>query len=156
MVFSIYIISNKINDKKYIGSTTKNPEIRWKSHINGKSKCKAINAAIKLYGVKNFTFEVIYNTKDFSELEKAEIYFIKEYNTFGENGYNLTMGGRGPNGYAHTPESKKLIKEKRKLQIMSDNFRKKASEHGKKGSEAYKKRYSEETRNKISIARRKT
>jgi hypothetical protein len=34
---SIYLITNKINDKKYVGLTTRSIEIRWKEHCRHSS-----------------------------------------------------------------------------------------------------------------------
>jgi hypothetical protein len=48
---------------------------------------------------------------------------------------NLTDGGEGASGYKHTEESKKIIKEKRKHQVFTDETRKKLSESIKRGYE---------------------
>ena len=48
---------------------------------------------------------------------------------------NLTDGGEGMSGYKHTEESKKIIKEKRKNQVFTDETRKKLSESIKRGYE---------------------
>jgi len=48
---------------------------------------------------------------------------------------NLTNGGEGMSGYKHTEESKKIIREKRKHQVFTDETRKKLSESIKKGYE---------------------
>jgi hypothetical protein len=48
---------------------------------------------------------------------------------------NRTHGGEGVAGYKHTEESKKIIKEKRKNQVFTDETRKKLSESIKRGYE---------------------
>ena len=77
----IYKITNKINNKCYIGQTIKTAEERWKEHkrnINiNHSNCinKTLYKAMRKYGIENFTFEVIQdNIETFEQLDKAEIY----------------------------------------------------------------------------------
>lgn len=90
----IYKITNKINGKCYIGQTMKNdPVDRWKSHCSKKTD-SAIHLAIVKYGKNNFTLEVIDNTNTIDELNQLEIMYIKQFNSFYPNGYNLDEGGR--------------------------------------------------------------
>ena len=96
----IYKITNKINNKSYIGQTTKTAEERWKEHkrsINtNHSSCinKTLYKAMRKYGIENFIFEVIQdNIKIYKQLDEAEIYWIDYYNTF-VKGYNETFGGQ--------------------------------------------------------------
>ena len=61
---TIYLITNKINKKCYVGQTIKAPEYRWKQHIKC---CLGIDASatnklynnMQRYGVWNFTFEIL-------------------------------------------------------------------------------------------------
>lgn len=99
---SIYVITCKTNNKKYVGFTNKTkPSVRFKEHIrlanNPENKDFSIlHAAIRKYGPENFNFEVIYQSKDCKYLlEEMEPYFIKKYDSFGKNGYNATKGGDG-------------------------------------------------------------
>lgn len=87
----IYKITNKLNNKTYIGQSVC-IERRWEEHIRDNSN-SLIHLAILKYGVKNFTFEVLEECHQ-SELDEKEIYWIKVFNSF-EDGYNLTLGGRG-------------------------------------------------------------
>ena len=87
----IYKITNNINGKVYIGQS-KNPQNRFKQHINDK-KDSAIHNAIKKYGEDNFSFEIIEGPiENYNEREK---YWIKLYNSY-EEGYNMTPGGEEP------------------------------------------------------------
>lgn len=107
---SIYLIENMINHKKYIGFTTQVPKERWKRHISGNSECGAIVSAIKKYGPDNFSFDIIHQSEDIEYTNKiTEPLLIKEYDTFGPNGYNLTSGGEGISGWNHTEEAKKKM-----------------------------------------------
>lgn len=92
-MIGIYKITNKINNKCYIGQS-RNIERRWKRHIQ-ENNDSAIHRAIKKYGVENFSFEVIEECST-EELDKKEIYWINFYNSIDkEKGYNLTLGGLG-------------------------------------------------------------
>lgn len=86
----IYIHTNKINGKKYVGQTIqKRPEDRWHGGANYCHSRKFYNA-IKKYGWDNFDHEVIPAFPE--ELDFLEIEFIKKYDTI-NNGYNLCSGG---------------------------------------------------------------
>ena len=113
----IYKITNKINNKIYIGMTTKDIEVRWKQHLKvSKSKNdknhRLIHKAILKYGVENFIFEKLYETDviNLEHLKELEIKYIKEYNSF-ENGYNLTKGGDGTYGYKLSQKRKEYLSQ---------------------------------------------
>ena len=95
MTKAIYIITNIINNKQYIGQTV-HPEKRWWEHCNRAKNNKdsyPIHCAIKKYGEKNFTFKILEWTEDYDTRE-AEL--IKQYNTLTPNGYNVIEGGHSP------------------------------------------------------------
>ncbi len=102
----IYKITNLINQKSYIGLTTKTPEIRYKEHIraafnsNDKSYNELLKKAIRKYGIENFIVEEIDKADNEKELKEKEIYWIQYYNTYylnkNSNGYNMTLGGDNP------------------------------------------------------------
>ena len=98
----IYLITNKINDKKYVGQTVTTIKNRTRQHFgNYKSKRKyAINLAIAKYGKDNFMVEEIdkISAQTKTELQeilnKKEIFYIQEYHSLAsEYGYNLDKGG---------------------------------------------------------------
>lgn len=97
----VYIATNKINGKKYIGYTTGTLHERIKNHIrkaNDKNQ-KAYNyffqRAIRKYSINNFIWEVLCVCNDKEECCQKEKEYIKEYNCIAPNGYNLTEGGDG-------------------------------------------------------------
>ena len=89
---TVYKITNKVNDKSYIGYSSLGAKARWSQHCanafrqNRKSK---LYSAMRKYGKENFVVDVIYEGDD--ALSK-ENYFIIEFDTK-ENGYNMTDGG---------------------------------------------------------------
>lgn len=106
----IYKITNKINNKCYIGQTIKNAEERWAEHqrhafgTHKNDQNKALYQAIRKYGLENFSFEILQdNITNFEDLDKAEIYWINYYNSF-INGYNSTQGGQAYHSYLPNEE----------------------------------------------------
>lgn len=86
----LYQITNKINNKQYIGITNDYKK-RWSNH-----KCNTtmvIGKAIQKYGVENFIFEVLKSNLSLEQASELEIKFIQEKNTLAPNGYNIAKGG---------------------------------------------------------------
>lgn len=129
----IYKITNKINNKIYIGKSI-NIKERWITHIresnisneqwdsNYRGVKTPFHSAIRKYGTENFTFEVLEEC-DREQLNDKEKYWIKELNATNRNiGYNVTLGGDGYNrgkgenapGCKITKAESDLIKQKLK------------------------------------------
>ena len=91
----IYKITNKVNNKSYIGYTINTIEERFKVHIQDSKKYKnrPLYRAFAKYGVGSFTIEVIEEVPDF-QLKVKEIICIKAFGTY-RKGYNATLGGDG-------------------------------------------------------------
>lgn len=111
-MIGIYKITNKINGKIYIGQSV-DIFYRWKAHSKclGKSEYPLYNDMEK-YGIENFTFEILeLCTKE--NLSDRERYYIEKFNSYiyyeNSNGYNITLGGYGTEGYKHDEERKKKI-----------------------------------------------
>ncbi|HDN3427523.1 TPA: GIY-YIG nuclease family protein [Staphylococcus aureus] len=93
----IYGIRNTKNNKMYIGQTKLSLKDRFARHTakNETNKNTAISKAIKSLGKDNFEIFLIKDGyESYKELNDAECRFIKEYNTFVPNGYNLCPGGQ--------------------------------------------------------------
>ena len=86
----IYKITNKINQKIYIGKhkSTFFDQSYWGSG-------KLINRAYKKYGKENFTREFLEECQDLETLNKQEKYYINLYESKYPNGYNISNGGDG-------------------------------------------------------------
>lgn len=83
----IYITTNIINGKKYIGLCTRDDD-------NYLGSGKLIKDAIKKYGKKNFTRKILERCDDFETLCEREMYWIEKYNAVQDkNFYNLSYGG---------------------------------------------------------------
>lgn len=113
----IYLITNTINNKKYVGQTLREDiNQRWKQHKAKKSIGRCLKAAYEKHGVENFLFQIICICFN-EDCNKYEEEYIKKYNTISPNGYNLESGGK--NNFTH-PDTKKLISEKLKGRKLSE------------------------------------
>lgn len=93
----IYIITNNVNDKVYIGKTDRTIEARWKEHQaarkeNSKKHYK-LYAAMNKYGFENFSIGKIEECA-VEKVNEREKYWIKRFDSY-NNGYNMTLGGDG-------------------------------------------------------------
>lgn len=101
----IYLITNLINSKKYVGKTTSTIDERWQEHCRDsrKERCekRPLYDAFNKYGIENFKIEELEYVKDDEKLKDKEIYWIQELQTYGSKGYNATKGGDGTLVYDH-------------------------------------------------------
>lgn len=151
----IYKITNLINNKIYVGQDIKN-------NPNYYGSGNLIILAIKKHGKENFKKEILEYCSNEKELDEREIYWIKELkSTNREIGYNICEGGhsyrtmKGENnfwfGKHHSEETKEKIREKRKLQKMSEKEKERMRIKWS-GDENPGKNKSEETIKKLKIA----
>jgi group I intron endonuclease len=100
----IYLITNPINGKVYVGQTL-HYKIRMKTHeYSGKNPKYYFGYAIRKYGWENFTKDILIDDVPEEDLDNLEINYIAFYESFGPGGYNLTEGGGGTSGYKYTEE----------------------------------------------------
>ena len=146
----IYMYTNKINNKKYVGQT-KNLSDRHRRHVQTSFNKNAkrdyntpFHRAIRKYGIENFEIKILAeNIETQEKLNEYEIFFIKRYKTLNiQNGYNVAEGGY------NNPFAGKTEKE-------MDEFKRKVSESRKgqmtgESNPFYGKQHSQETKNKIS------
>lgn len=102
----IYVITNKINGKQYVGKTENTIDERWKEHKQDykKERCekRPLYDAMLKYGIDNFEIKELEYLKEGGKLlSDREIYWIEKLNTYGHNGYNATKGGDGKTLYDH-------------------------------------------------------
>lgn len=114
----IYLITNKINNKKYVGKTIKSLPTRFYNHCyaskNGSTTY--FHKALRKYGEDNFIIEEL-DRCDINILGEKEIEWITSL----KPEYNQTLGGDGGIlGYSHTEETKKLISLKRKGKFLGE------------------------------------
>lgn len=81
--YDVYKITNKVNNKAYIGITSKGLSARWKEHLySAEHDCPfKLHRAIRKYGKENFSVELIDFANSWEELTKKEQQYISEYNS---------------------------------------------------------------------------
>ena len=141
MINAIYLLTNKLNNKKYVGQTWEGIVIRWQKHCApSNTGCVKLHNAIMKYGRDNFYYEVLVFCSTQESADYWECYFIEKFDTI-YNGYNIRGGGsRG----IISEETKQKISKANTGKIRSDQSRKNMSK-GQIG-----KKYSKERNEKIS------
>ena len=93
--YYIYKVTNLMNGKIYIGKTnnfTKRKLEHTRYDINNGN---IFHKALKKYGESNFKWEIIDTCTGLDQINKLEKYYIKKFNSYKPNGYNMTKGGDG-------------------------------------------------------------
>jgi group I intron endonuclease len=105
----IYLITNKVTGKRYVGQTISTIEKRWSQHKceSKRKKTKSIlHDSIKKYGENSFEIKILVKCNNLKEMNYREDYCIKLFKTLAPNGLNLKRGGENR---THTEESKKRM-----------------------------------------------
>ena len=171
----IYILTNRINQKQYIGQSIELKK-RIANHLAGYSGSTYIAKAIKKHGKENFDVQIIeYPHISPQALDAIEQWYIAKLKTLVPNGYNLTIGGETHTKYSaeaskniskgnkgrkqgpHSPEHREKIAQslrgkkhsKERIEKMSKNRKGKMTG---KDNPNYGKPMSKEQRKKISNA----
>lgn len=116
----IYMYTNKINGKKYIGQA-KNFNKRHGEHIRSSHNKNQkydynvpFHCAIRKYRIENFDIKILAENLTQEKMNEYEKFFIKRHNTLTKNnyGYNISTGGSNGNNFAgKTLEEMNLIKK---------------------------------------------
>lgn len=139
----VYLITNKINGKKYIGSSRKS-QIDQDYYGSG----KAIRDALKKYGKENFQREILWEGNGDARI--IETQWLKHFNASANPlFYNMTNDARGNN--LHKEETKKTVSEKLTGRKFSKEICEKISQ-AKRGSTTSKKGKSDGPKPKVSEA----
>ncbi len=123
----IYIATNKVNGKRYIGATKHSLTHRRTGHwhdANGRNYCRIFGAALKKYGRDGFGWCVLKTCNSKEEMLLEEVRLIAEM----KPEYNITLGGQGIIGVPYTDERRAKLSASLKGRKLSPERRARASE----------------------------
>lgn len=149
-MIGIYIITNKVNNKRYIGLSVniKRRFMEHKSPKNVNNKTTNLCKAFRKYGLSNFNFEVLEIVDCVQNLPDREKYWINKLNPE----YNMNEGGLGNVGVVVSEYTRDLIRHKAKQNWidMSEEKKNKIISNFKKPE--FGRKLSEKTKQKIRLA----
>lgn len=133
----IYLTTNLINGRKYIGQKTSS-KFLGESYLGSG---KILRQAVAKYGSENFKVELIEACESKEELDKRERYHIKVNNAVdSDKYYNIAFDGQSQ-AHRLSPEERKRASENAKLRVREKN-----SFYNKHHSEETKRRLAESSR----------
>jgi group I intron endonuclease len=110
----IYIATNLVNGKQYVGQTVRSIKDRIYEHkTRNKKTCPVFHSAIVKYNISSFKW--VYFEYPIENLDWAENFWIKTLDTISPNGYNLDSGGNT------TKRHHNLSKLKMKMKKLGQN-----------------------------------
>ena len=135
MKYTVYLRTNKINGKQYVGQTKNftEREKQWNA-LTTRYANKLLTKDRQYYGLENFTVRVLAEVETREEAWELEQSFIRELNTKFPNGYNRADGGKNSKGTEFTKEHRELLsKIKKDAHIVPKSAFKKGDEPWNKG-----------------------
>ncbi len=112
----IYLVTNKITGKQYVGQTVFSALYRWRQHVrwgtlvNPKSRFGYLHKAIHKHSPEQFSVETIHTCESKEEMDFVETFYISLLNTKAPRGYNLTDGGEGTVGRECSEETREKMR----------------------------------------------
>lgn len=108
--YTVYMHTNKINNKSYIGITSQSVEKRWGKNGYHYKMNKHFWSAIQKYGWDNFYHDILFTNLSRKRACEIEERLISVFMTQDpEMGYNITSGGEGNGGFHLSDETKKKL-----------------------------------------------
>lgn len=140
IIGSVYVITNLINGKKYVGQTKYSVEERWRAHKSSALTGQGtglIHKAIRKYGVESFVVTEVAVAPTQAALDESEDAVICALTSLAPHGYNLKAGG---GGRCHHPDTKRRMSEILKGRPVSQEQRDKisASNKGRKFTDEHR------------------
>ena len=130
----VYVMTNKMNGKMYVGLTTVSVSWRWKEHVRSLKKSRlALHHAMRKYGIESFEISVLEELplgSTLDDLDAAETKWIAELQTFmyehPDKGYNMTKGSQKGGWFA---KGRKRSQETRDRMSRAKRGKKHTKEH---------------------------
>lgn len=150
----VYLITNLITKKMYIGQTILSLEHRWGQHKSDSKRMRGplhLVHSIRKYGSEQFFMQLLHECETKEEMDFVEMFYIILLNTKAPNGYNLTDGGDGTQGFSGwkaSEETKAKLRLRKNIWLGRKHkpesiLRMKVSATGRKASPETKQKMSE-------------
>jgi group I intron endonuclease len=123
----IYLVTNMVNGKYYVGQTTKEIKERWMNHLyqSRAGLQYALHAAIREYGEQAFLVEELVQAESTNRLNLLQTAWIIATKSYTQPlGYNQTLGGKR---HEQTEGSRRKISAALKGRVFTDAHRAKLS-----------------------------
>jgi group I intron endonuclease len=157
----IYKITNKLDNKIYIGQTLQNVSKRWiqhKSDARARKDHSVIHRAMNKHGIENFEITTITECRSLEEMNDKEQYFIALLKSLVPAGYNVSLGGEN---HKHSEETKKKLSAAKKgvkrgytwnkgIPVSPETLLKLSLAQKGENNGMFGKKHSEETKRKIA------
>lgn len=131
----IYVITNIVNNKIYIGQTKESFHRRYWHHrwcLNQGTHCNQyLQNSWNKYGEDNFTFSMLEEVLDVNQLNEREIYWIEYYRNNSEV-YNIQDGGQNINSPIVSQEKRKEIGRKNRERLLGTKLSEETKEKMRK------------------------
>lgn len=133
----IYLITNTVNGKRYVGQTKQGLKERFYQHKSASKRSQLpLSKAIRKYGILAFTIEELEQCPDLETLNLAEVKWIAYYDSTTQGfGYNCTSGGA--KDFECSEVTKARISRARKELLSDPRFRDRISENQKRYIDAH-------------------
>lgn len=93
-MYVLYLVTNRLNGKVYVGQTSKTAEDRWQMHCYSLNKKDYFHNAIARYGIDAFDIKTLAEVATQEEVSELEIKWIAAFRSHEKMfGYNSTLGG---------------------------------------------------------------
>jgi len=107
----VYVATNRVNGKQYVGLTTTSLERRkWFHRQTAESGGgTSLHAAIRRFGWEAFDWKILHSARSPHELAQQERHWIKSLGTRYPDGYNHTAGGELPDYLTERPQKRRTM-----------------------------------------------
>lgn|SRR3990167_3047436 len=125
----VYLITNLVNGKVYVGQTTRSLRIRWGQHKLAARKHPEtyLHFAINKYGESMFSVSIVATAQSSEELDCLEKrWILMRSANHRDYGYNMTAGGDGSSNVSEESKQKRIAKMRGRT--LSPEHRKKLSD----------------------------
>lgn len=126
MIHNIYIITNTINNKVYVGQTSYSINDRFYFHKQAKKGCIKLVRAFDKHGRDNFSIDLLVSCEDQMTADYLEKFWIKVYDSI-SNGYNIRDGGNSSKMSEESRKKMSLAKLGKKRKPHTEESKKKMS-----------------------------